>query len=170
MRVRRYVAKYTINPAITHGISHVVGSVEVGKFADLVIWKPQFFGVKPELVLKGGMITYAQMGDPNASIPTPGPVYPRPMFGAFGRALHSTSLLFMSQSAVDKNVPEKLKLGKRVVAVSRCRSISKRDMKLNDGLPKITVNPETYQVSVDGQFITCEPAKELPMAQRYFLF
>jgi len=169
-RAKRYVAKYTINPAIAHGISHIVGSVEEGKFADLVLWKPQFFGVKPELVLKGGMIAYAQMGDPNASIPTPGPVYPRPMFGAFGRALHETSLLFMSRAGVEGKIPEKLGLQRRVEAVLNCRNIGKKEMRLNDGTPKITVNPDTYEVSVDGAVITCEPACVLPLAQRYFLF
>jgi urease subunit alpha len=169
-RAKRYVAKYTINPAIAHGISHIVGSVEAGKFADLVLWKPQFFGVKPELVLKGGMVAYAQMGDPNASIPTPGPVFPRPMFAAFGRALHETSLLFMSQAGVAGKIPEKLGLQRRVEAVKQCRNIGKKDMRLNDGTPKITVNADTYEVSVEGSVITCGPAYELPMAQRYFLF
>jgi urease subunit alpha len=169
-RARRYVAKYTINPAVAHGISSLVGSIEQGKLADIVLWRPQFFGVKPEIVIKGGMIAYAQMGDPNASIPTPGPVYPRPMFASFGRAVQSCSVSFMSQAGVSKKVPEQLQLAKRVVAVAGCRSIGKKDMKLNDGTPKITVDPETYQVSVDGSVITCEPASVLPLAQRYFLF
>ena len=169
-RAKRYVAKYTINPAITHGISHEIGSVEVGKWADLVLWKPQFFGVKPEIIIKGGMIAWAQMGDPNASIPTPQPVYPRPMFGSFGKALNATSLLFMSKVAVENKVPEKIGLERRVVAVSNCRKIGKRDLKLNSATPKIEVNPETYEVTADGELLTCEPSSVLPMAQRYFLF
>lgn len=169
-RAKRYVAKYTINPAITHGIAHEVGSVEVGKLADLVIWKPAFFGVKPEMVLKGGFIAQAQMGDPNASIPTPEPIISRPMFGAFGRALTSTSLTFLSQAGLDRGIPQKLGLQKRVAVVKNCRSIKKRDLKLNDYLPKIEVDPETYVVTADGVRRTCEPAVVLPMAQRYFLF
>jgi len=169
-RAKRYVAKYTINPAITHGIAHEVGSVEVGKFADLVLWKPAFFGVKPEMVLKGGFIAQAQMGDPNASIPTPEPIISRPMFGAFGRALGSTSLTFLSQAGLDREVPKKLGLQKRVAGVKNCRSVKKRDLKLNDYLPKIEVDPETYVVTADGVRLTCEPAIVLPMAQRYFLF
>lgn len=169
-RAKRYVAKYTINPAITHGIAHEVGSVEVGKFADLVLWKPAFFGVKPEMVLKGGFIAQAQMGDPNASIPTPEPIISRPMFGAFGRALTSTSLTFVSQASLDREIPRKLGLQKRMAAVKNCRSIKKRDLKLNDYLPKIEVDPETYVVTADGVRLTCEPAVVLPMAQRYFLF
>jgi urease subunit alpha len=169
-RAKRYVAKYTINPALTHGIAHEVGSVEVGKVADLVIWKPAFFGVKPEMVLKSGFIAQAQMGDPNASIPTPEPIISRPMFGAFGRALSSTSLTFMSQAGLDREIPEKLGLQKRVAAVKNCRSVKKRDLKLNDYLPKIEVDPETYVVTADGVRLTCEPAIVLPMAQRYFLF
>jgi urease subunit alpha len=169
-RAKRYVAKYTINPAITHGIAHEVGSVEVGKFADLVLWKPAFFGVKPELVLKGGFIAQAQMGDPNASIPTPEPIISRPMFGSFGRALSSTSLTFVSQAGLDREIPQKLGLQKRVAAVKHCRSITKRDLKLNDYLPKIEVDSETYVVTADGVRLTCEPATVLPMAQRYFLF
>ena len=169
-RARRYVAKYTINPAITHGISHEVGSVEAGKFADLVLWKPAFFGVKPAMVLKGGFIAQAAMGDPNASIPTPEPVLSRPMFGAFGRALSSTCLTFVSKAALDHDVPKTLRLQRRVVAVTNCRHIGKRDLKLNDALPRIEVDPETYVVTADGTRITCEPADVLPMAQRYFLF
>ena len=169
-RAKRYVAKYTINPAITHGIAHEVGSVEVGKIADLVIWKPAFFGVKPEMVLKSGFIAQAQMGDPNASIPTPEPIISRPMFGAFGRALCSTSLTFLSQAGVDREIPKKLGLQKRVAAVKHCRNVKKRDLKLNDYLPKIEVDPETYVVTADGVRLTCEPAIVLPMAQRYFLF
>ena len=169
-RAKRYVAKYTINPAIAHGIAHEVGSVEVGKLADLVIWKPAFFGVKPEMVLKGGFIVQAQMGDPNASIPTPEPIISRPMFGAFGRALTSTSLTFFSQAGLDREIPKKLGLQKRVAVVKNCRSVKKRDLKLNDYLPKIEVDSETYVVTADGMRLTCEPAVVLPMAQRYFLF
>ncbi|MBV9868922.1 MAG: urease subunit alpha [Abitibacteriaceae bacterium] len=169
-RIKRYVAKYTINPAITHGITHLVGSVEAGKFADLVLWTPAFFGVKPDMILKGGAIAYAQMGDPNASIPTPQPVYGRPMFAAYGAALHSTSLTFVSQAAADAGLAAQLKLCKRVEPVRKCRDISKKDMVHNDGTPHIEVNPETYEVKVDGEHITCEPAKVLSMAQRYFMF
>lgn len=169
-RIKRYVAKYTINPAITHGVSHLIGSLEVGKFADIVLWNPAFFGVKPEMILKGGIIAYAQMGDPNASIPTPQPQWGRPMFGAFGRAINPTNLTFVSQAAVDAGVPEKLGLQRRVEAVRGCRTIGKKDMIHNDATPNIEVNPETYEVRVDGEHITCEPAKELPMTQRYFLF
>ncbi|HXX74025.1 MAG TPA: urease subunit alpha, partial [Nitrospiraceae bacterium] len=169
-RAKRYVAKYTINPAITHGIAHEVGSVETGKIADLVIWKPAFFGVKPEMVLKSGFIAQAQMGDPNASIPTPEPIISRPMFGSFGRALSSTSMTFLSQAGLDREIPKKLGLQKRVAAVKNCRSVKKRDLKLNDYLPKIEVDPETYVVTADGVRLTCEPAAVLPMAQRYFLF
>ena len=170
LRVRRYVAKYTINPAIAHGISHEVGSVEVGKFADLVLWKPAFFGVKPEMVVKGGLIAWAAMGDPNASIPTPQPVLYRPMFGAFGRAVGSTALTFVSAAALADGVPQRLGLTRRAVAVSRCRGLGKRDMVHNDALPRIEVDAETYQVRVDGTVLTCEPARVLAMAQRYFLF
>lgn len=169
-RAKRYVAKYTINPAVAHGIAHEVGSVEPGKIADLVIWKPAFFGVKPEMVLKSGFIAQAQMGDPNASIPTPEPIISRPMFGSFGRALYSTSLTFLSQAAMEKGIPKKLGLQKRIAAVKNCRNIKKRDMKLNDYLPNIEVDPETYVVTADGVRLTCEPAIVLPMAQRYFLF
>src|SRR5438105_2938265 len=169
-RVRRYVSKYTINPAIAHGISHEVGSVEVGKIADLVLWKPAFFGVKPEIVLKGGFPMSAAMGDPNASIPTPQPVFTMPMFGSFGRAPFSTSLTFLSKAAVDHEVHKSLGLQKRVAAVKKCRGIGKRDMKLNDALPRIDVDPETYVVKADGQILTCDPMAVLPMAQRYFLF
>ncbi|PYM05543.1 MAG: urease subunit alpha [Candidatus Rokuibacteriota bacterium] len=170
LRARRYVAKYTINPAITHGLAQHVGSVEVGKLADLVLWKPAFFGVKPELVVKGGFIAWAAMGDPNASIPTPQPVLYRPMFGAHGRALFSTSLTFVSAAALAAGVPRRLGLAKTAVAVARCRGLGKRDMVLNDALPRIEVDPETYEVRADGQRLTCEPARVLPMAQRYFLF
>ena len=169
LRIRRYVAKYTINPAIAHGIAHVVGSVEPGKLADLVLWKPVFFGVKPSLVLKGGMIAAAAMGDPNASIPTPQPVHYRPMFGAFGKALGS-SVTFVSQAALKNPAVRKLELGKPLVAVKNTRKIGKRDMKQNDALPKIEVDPETYVVRADGELLACEPATELPLAQRYFLF
>lgn len=169
-RVKRYIAKYTINPAITHGISQYVGSVEVGKLADLCLWQPAFFGVKPALIIKGGAIAHAQMGDANASIPTPQPIHARSMFGSFGGAIGATSLTFMSQAALDRNIPEQLKLHKTAVAVSGTRQINKRDLKLNDSLPQIEVDPETYQVRADGELLTCEPATILPMAQRYFLF
>ncbi len=168
-RVKRYIAKYTINPAIAHGISHVVGSVEPGKLADLVLWKPAFFGVKPSLIVKGGMIAAAAMGDPNASIPTPQPVHYRPMFGAFGKAL-STSVTFVSKAALENPKLGKLKLGKTLVAVGNTRRIGKQDMKHNDALPRIDVDPETYEVRADGELLVCEPATVLPMAQRYFLF
>lgn len=169
-RVKRYISKYTINPAITHGISDYVGSIAEGKLADLCLWKPAFFGVKPELVIKGGLIAWAQMGDANASIPTPQPVHSRPMFGSFGKAIASTSLTFVSQAALAAKIPEQLGLQKQCVAVSGTRNISKADLKLNNALPKIEVDPETYQVKADGQLLTCEPATVLPMAQRYFLF
>ncbi|MEZ4214757.1 MAG: urease subunit alpha [Nitrospira sp.] len=169
-RARRYVAKYTINPAIAHGVAHEVGSIEVGKLADLVLWTPAFFGVKPEIVLKGGFPMSAAMGDPNASIPTPQPVLTRPMFGSFGRAPFSTSLTFLSQKALEREVPKQLGLQKRVAAVKGCRDIGKRDLKLNDALPKIEVDSETYEVRANGELLTCEPVAVLPMAQRYFLF
>jgi urease subunit alpha len=170
IRVKRYVAKYTINPAIAHGLSAEVGSLEAGKLADIVVWKPAFFGVKPEMVLKGGLIAWAAMGDPNASIPTPQPVLYRPMFAAHGRALGSTSVTFVSQAALDAGVPRRLGLTRRAVAASRCRSIGKRDMIHNAALPRIEVDAETYEVRADGVRLTCEPARVLPMAQRYFLF
>jgi urease subunit alpha len=169
-RIKRYVAKVTINPAITHGISHEVGSVESGKLADLVIWDPKFFGVKPNLVLKGGMISYAQMGDPNASIPTPEPVFNRPMFGALGSAKYSTTMTFLSKAAFDKGVHHQLNLRKQIGVVKNCRNIGKKDMRLNHEVPEIDVNPETYEVRVDGKLITCEPFEEVALAQRYFLF
>ena len=169
-RAKRYVAKYTINPAITHGISSEVGSVEVGKLADMVIWNPAFFGVKPDLVVKGGFLVEAAMGDPNASIPTPQPVLSRPMFGAWGKALFSTSVTFLSQAGIDRRIPEQLGLQKRIVAVRNCRRIGKHDLKLNDATPTIEVDAETYVVKADGQRLTCEPMAILPMAQRYFLF
>jgi urease subunit alpha len=170
LRAKRYVAKYTINPAITHGIAAYVGSVEAGKLADLCLWKPAFFGVKPEIVIKGGMIAWAQMGDPNASIPTPQPVHMRPMFGSFGGAIAPTSLTFVSKAALENDIAAQLKLQKQVVAVSNTRQITKRDMKLNDYMPQMEVDPETYEVRADGELLTCEPATVLPMAQRYFLF
>jgi urease subunit alpha len=169
-RVKRYVAKYTINPAITHGIAHEIGSVEVGKWADLVLWEPAFFGVKPTLILKGGMINLALMGDPNASIPTPQPVHYREMFATRGSALSRTSLTFVSQAAESAGIAERYGLQKRLVPVRGIRSLRKGDMIHNDYQPKITVDPETYQVVADGELLTCEPAKILPMAQRYFLF
>ncbi len=170
LRVRRYVSKFTINPAISHGIANQVGSVEAGKLADLVLWKPAFFGVKPELVLKGGMIAWSVMGDPNASIPTPQPVFYRGMFGSLGSALHATSLTFVSKASLDAGIYARYGLKKPAVAVGRCRKLSKRDMILNDALPKMEVDPETYEVRADGELLTCEPAQVLPLAQRYFLF
>ena len=169
-RVKRYIAKYTINPAITHGISKHVGSIEPGKLADLVLWKPAFFGVKPEIIIKGGFIAWSVMGDANASIPTPQPVIYRPMFGAFGRACQSTSLTFVSRAALDGGLPEKLGLHKTAVAVEHCRDIGKANMIHNASTPEIEVDPETYEVRADGELLTCEPATVLPMAQRYFLF
>ncbi len=169
-RARRYVAKYTICPALTHGIAAEVGSVEPGKWADLVLWKPAFFGVKPELVLKGGMIAYAQMGDANASIPTPQPVYSRPMFAAFGRAMTASSLTFVSRAALDAGVAGRYGLQRPVVAVRDCRKIAKADLPQNTATPDIRVDPDTYRVWADGKLLTCDPAKVLPMAQRYFLF
>jgi len=170
LRVKRYIAKYTINPAITHGISHEVGSVEIGKLADLVLWRPAFFGSKPSLLIKGGMIVAAPMGDPNASIPTPQPTHYRYMFGALGSARHSTKMTFMSSSAISKGVAEQLSLKSMIGKVARCREISKADMRLNDYQPMIEVDPQTYQVRADGDLLTCEPAKTLPLTQRYFLF
>jgi urease subunit alpha len=169
-RAKRYIAKYTINPAITHGIADRVGSIEEGKLADICFWKPAMFGVKPEIVIKGGAIAYAQMGDPNASIPTPQPVYMRPMFASFGGATAATSISFISQAALDTGVPEQIGLRKQAIAVNNTRNLSKADMKLNDALLNIEVNPETYEVRADGELLTCEPAKVLPMTQRYFLF
>ncbi len=169
-RVKRYVAKYTINPAIAHGISHIVGSLEVGKWADLVVWKPAFFGVKPALVLKGGSIALAAMGDPNASIPTPQPVHYRPQFGALGSALARGSLTFVSQAAQNAGVAQRYGLQKTTMAVQNCRSVTKAHMVHNSSLPKMEVDPQRYTVRADGELLTCEPATELPMAQRYFLF
>ncbi len=168
-RVKRYIAKYTINPAITHGIAHLVGSVEVGKFADLVLWQPAFFGVKPAMIVKGGMIAAALMGDPNASIPTPQPVHYRPMFGAYGGGL-KTSFTFVSQVALDDDLPHQLKLVKPVFAVKNTRRLRKSDMIHNDLAPAMEVDPETYEVRANGELLTCEPASVLPLAQRYFLF
>jgi urease subunit alpha len=169
-RAKRYVAKYTINPAITHGIANYVGSVEVGKLADLCLWRPAFFGVKPEIAIKGGLIAWSQMGDANASIPTPQPVHMRPMFASFGGAIAATSLTFVSQFALETEIPSQLGLQKPAVAVAGTRQIGKRDLKLNDALPRIEVDPETYEVRADGNLLTCEPATVLPMTQRYFLF
>ena len=169
-RVRRYVAKYTINPAIAHGISHEIGSIEVDKRADLVLWSPAFFGVKPEMVLIGGTIAMAQMGDPNASIPTPQPVYSRPMWGAYGRSVERGSVSFVSEAAQSRDIKSELGLAKSTFAVRNTRAIGKADMKLNTATPKVEVNPETYEVRADGELLICEPAEVLPMAQRYFLF
>jgi urease subunit alpha len=170
LRIRRYVAKYTINPAIAHGISGEVGSVEVGKLADLVFWRPAFFGAKPEMVMKGGFIAWAQMGDANASIPTPQPVRMRPMFGAYGRAASATSLAFVSGLSLETGAARDYGLKKTLSAVRGCRRIGKKDMRLNDAMPKIAVDPETYEVTADGEPLRCEPASVLPLAQRYFLF
>jgi len=170
MRVRRYIAKYTINPAIAHGISTHVGSIEEGKRADLVLWDPAFFGVKPEMILMGGTIVAAQMGDPNASIPTPQPVYTRPMFGAYGRSLENSAVTFVSGAAQDAGIANTLGLAKQTLPVVNTRGIGKADLKLNDAMPHVEVNPETYEVRADGELLTCAPATELPMAQRYFLF
>lgn len=169
-RAKRYIAKYTINPAITHGIADYVGSVEVGKLADLCLWRPALFGVKPEMVIKGGMIAWSQMGDANASIPTPQPVHMRPMFASFGGAIAATSLTFVSQAALKRGHLDRLNLQKQTVPVSGIRTLTKRDMKLNDALPQMEVDPETYEVRANGELLTCEPATVLPMAQRYFLF
>lgn len=170
IRARRYLAKLTINPAITHGIASYVGSLEAGKLADIVIWTPQFFGIKPKMVIKGGFIAYSLMGDPNASIPTPEPVYYRPMFGAMGRAVYSTCLTFMSNAAIELGVPKKLGLGKRVVPVKNCRKIGKKNLLLNNKTPRIEVDPETYEVKVDGRLATVEPAKTLSLSRVYNLF
>ncbi|MGD0906843.1 MAG: urease subunit alpha [Candidatus Acidiferrales bacterium] len=170
LRVRRYVAKFTVNPAIAHGVAHEIGSVETGKLADLVLWKPAFFGVKPEMIVKGGMIAWSVMGDANASIPTPQPVIYRPMFGSYGGARYSTSLTFLSKAATEAGIPGKLGLKKTAVAVKKCRGLTKRDMINNDALPRMEVDPDTYEVRADGVLLTCEPAQVLAMAQRYFLF
>ncbi len=169
-RVKRYIAKYTINPALAHGIADYVGSIEVGKLADLVLWKPMFFGVKPDIILKSGTIAAAAMGDPNASIPTPQPVHYRPMFGSFGRSLQESSVTFVSQASLDEGIGEKLGLQKKLLAVKNTRNLSKQDLKLNSHLPQIEVDPETYEVRADGELLTCQPATVVPMAQRYFLF
>jgi urease subunit alpha len=169
-RVKRYIAKYTINPAIAHGVSKHIGSVEKGKLADLVLWSPAFFGVKPEIIIKGGSIVAAQMGDPNASIPTPQPVHYRPMFGAFGKALTASSLVFVSKAALKGGLRNKLGVDKQFIAVEHTRDISKKSMVHNGATPDITVDPETYEVTADGELLTCAPAEVLPMAQRYFLF
>ena len=170
LRIKRYISKYTINPALAHGIAHIIGSVEAGKLADLVLWKPALFGAKPEMVIKGGFIAWAQMGDPNASIPTPQPVYMRPMFGSFGRAMGGTSLAFVSQLAKQKGGLKNYGLSKRIEAVHGCRKIGKKDLKWNNAMPEITVDPETYEVRADGELLRCEPAGILPLAQRYYLF
>jgi len=170
LRIKRYISKYTINPAISHGLAHLIGSVEVGKLADLVLWQPAFFGAKPEMVIKGGIIAWSQMGDPNASIPTPQPVAMRPMFGAFGAAPGRISIAFVSKACKDGGVDAGYGLSKRIEAVHGCRNIGKREMKWNDATPRITVDPETYEVRADGELLSCEPANVLPLAQRYFLF
>jgi urease subunit alpha len=170
VRAKRYVAKYTINPAIAHGVSKLIGSVEKGKLADLVLWSPAFFGVKPDMIIKGGSIVAAQMGDPNASIPTPQPVHYRPMFGAFGRALTASSVVFTSKAAVRAGLGRKLGIAKELVAVSNTRKITKKSMIHNDATPDIEVDAETYEVRADGELLSCAPADVLPMAQRYFLF
>ncbi|HEY4329718.1 MAG TPA: amidohydrolase family protein, partial [Phycisphaerae bacterium] len=169
-RIRRYIAKYTINPAIAHGIGHLIGSVEVGKFADLVLWRPALFGSRPEMVLKGGFVAWSQMGDANASIPTPQPVYMRPMFGSFGRAVGRTSMAFVSAAAIQSGAVSQYTLTKHVEAVHGCRGIGKNAMKLNDALPKMEVDAETYQVRADGQLLVCAPAARLALAQRFSLF
>ncbi len=170
VRIKRYLSKYTINPALAHGMSHVIGSIETGKLADLVLWKPSMFGAKPEMVVKGGVIAWAQMGDPNASIPTPQPVFMRPMFGAFGRTAGMTAISFVSRLAKQRGIGNAYGLTKRIEAVKGCRKVGKKDLKWNNAMPKITVDPETYEVRADGELLTCEPAKVLPLAQRYQLF
>jgi len=169
-RVKRYIAKYTINPALSHGIAEHIGSVEVGKIADLVLWKPMFFGVKPDIILKSGTIAAAAMGDPNASIPTPQPVHYRPMFGAFGKSLTESSVTFVSQAAFNADIKQSLGISKKIIPVSGTRVVKKSDMQLNGYQPKMEVDPETYEVRADGELLICDPADELAMAQRYFLF
>lgn len=169
VRAKRYLAKYTINPAITHGLSQYIGSVEENKMADLVLWKPHSFGAKPEMIVKGGQISWSQMGDPNASIPTPQPVKMRPMFGAYATQ-KGRSMAFVSKAAADAGVGERFGLEKTVAPVTGCRTVSKRDMILNDALPKMEVNPETFEVKADGELLTCEPLDKIPLAQKYFLF
>ena len=170
LRVRRYIAKYTINPAIAHGVSRHIGSVEEGKRADLVLWSPAFFGAKPEMVLLGGVIVVAQMGDPNASIPTPQPVHTRPMFGAYGGSVTRNAVTFVSKAGLEADIRGSYGLAKDTIAVEGTRGLAKRDMKLNDATPTIEVDPETYEVRADGVLLTCDPARELPLAQRYFLY
>jgi len=170
LRVKRYLSKLTINPAITHGISDYVGSLEPGKLADIVIWSPEFFGVKPKLVIKGGFIAYSLMGDPNASIPTPEPVYYRPMFGALGKAIHTTSVTFTSKLAIRNGLSKKLGLKKKLLPVKNCRKIGKKNMLYNNLVPKIEIDPETYRVTVDGKLATTEPSQKLSMARLYHLF
>ena len=169
-RVKRYIAKYTINPALSHGVAKYVGSVEPGKMADLVLWKPAFFGVKPEMIIKGGMIAASKMGDPNGSIPTPQPIIMRNMFASFGVAVEKTAVTFVSQAGIDNNIAEKYGLKKELLPVVNCRTVSKKDMVHNFGTPNIEVDPENYEVTVDGEVITCEPLEEVPLGQRYFLF
>ena len=169
-RVKRYIAKYTINPAITHGMGHMVGSVETGKLADLCLWKPGLFGAKPHMIIKGGTIAWAQMGDPNASIPTPQPVTMRPMFGAKGKAVGGTSIAFVSAAAANAGIGERLGLSKMVAPVVGCRNIKKSDMVLNSATPNIRIDPETFAVVADGVHLTCEPLDVIPLAQKYFLF
>lgn len=169
-RAKRYIAKYTINPAITHGISHEVGSLEVGKLADLVLWKPAFFATKPSLILKGGMIAAAPMGDPNASIPTPQPVHYRPMFGSMGRAVNATCVTFVSQAAADNNIKEKYGLNRNLSACKSVRNVRKQDMIHNAAMPVIEVDAQNYEVKADGVLLECEPMAELPLSQRYYLF
>ena len=170
LRVRRYISKYTINPAITHGINDYVGSIEKGKLADLVIWKPMYFGVKPDIIIKCGSIAASVMGDPNASIPTPQPVHYRPMFGAFGRSLTKSSVTFISKAAFEANIAKSFGLSKDLLPVTGCRKIKKNNMILNNSTPLMEVDPETYEVRADGKILTCEPSKVLALAQRYFLF
>ena len=170
LRIKRYLSKYTINPALAHGMAHLIGSIETGKLADLVLWKPAFFGAKPEMVIKGGIIAWSQMGDPNASIPTPQPVFMRPMFGGFGRAPGSCSIAFVSGLCKAKGIAKGYGLTKRIEAVKGCRAIGKKDLKWNNAMPKITVDPETYEVRADGELLTCEPANLLSLAQKYYLF
>lgn len=169
-RIRRYIAKYTINVALAHGVSHLIGSIEVGKVADLVMFEPAFFGTKPELIMKGGVIVYSQMGEANASIPTTQPVIARPMFGSYPSSLSSSCMVFVSQLSIDSKTIDKYKLRKRVEAVKNCRNVGKKDMKLNDAMPKIHVDPETYQVTADGVIATCDPVSELPLTQTVYLF
>ena len=169
-RVKRYIAKYTINPAVTHGMSGLVGSVETGKMADLCLWKPSLFGCKPEMVIKGGTIAWAQMGDPNASIPTPQPVAMRPMFGAQGKAVGDTSVVFVSEAAVAEGVGEIYCISKQIYGVTGCRNLTKQDMVLNSSTPDIQVDPETFEVHADGELLTCDPVDKVPLAQRFFLF